>query len=162
MNIFEILALIAGIIGIIGSIVPGIPGPPVGWAGMLLVYFGGENGSHPFGVTTLLVWLGITVLVTILDYIVPMQFTKMTGGTKAASRGAVLGLIVGMLLPPLGMIVGSIAGAFFGELFAADKDVWQSFKASVGTFLGFLFGTGLKLISSGLMLYYIIKGITGA
>lgn len=159
MSILEILALAAGILGIVGSIVPGLPGPPVSWVGLLLVFINKSDGGHPVTVAALLVWLAIMVVVTILDYIVPAKFTRMTGGTKAASRGALLGLVVGLLLPPLGMIVGSLLGAFLAELFSADKDIWGSAKASLGAFLGFLFGTGMKLVASGMMMYYIVVAI---
>jgi uncharacterized protein YqgC (DUF456 family) len=37
--------------------------------------------------------------------------------------------------------------------------VWAAFKAGIGAFLGFMCGTGLKLISSGVMAYYIISFI---
>ena len=38
----------------------------------------------------------------------------------------------------------------------AGKDAGPSLKASLGAFLGFLSGTGMKLIVSAVMLYYII------
>ena len=159
MSILEFLALAAGLLGIIGSIVPGLPGPPVSWVGLLLLFIGKSDGWHPVTATALLVWLAVTALVTVLDYVVPARFTRMTGGSKAASRGALLGLFVGMLLPPIGMILGSLAGAFLAELLAADKSVGESVKASLGAFMGFIFGTGMKLIASGIMMYYIIAGI---
>lgn len=159
MELLEILALIAGIIGIIGSIVPGLPGPPVSWAGILLVYLNHSDGSHPVTVVALLVWLAVMVVVTVLDYVVPAQFTKMTGGTKAAGRGALLGMLVGLLVPPLGIIIGSLLGSFLAEMFSADRDAWSSAKAALGAFLGFIFGTGMKLIASGVMMYYIVVAV---
>lgn len=159
MSILEIFALLAGIIGIIGSIVPGLPGPPISWVGLLLVYIAGSDGGHPVTTTALFVWLAVTVFVTILDYVIPAKFTKMTGGSKAASWGAIIGLFAGMFIPPVGMIFGSLLGAFLGELLVADKDAVQSAKASIGVFIGFIIGTGLKLVVDGLMLYYIIVAI---
>ena len=108
-----ILAVIAGLIGIIGSVVPALPGPPVAWIGMLLMYlWGGTNGAgDPMSTTTLLIWLGITTAVTVLDYVVPLWFTKLTGGSKYAGWGAAIGLIVGMFVPPIGLIVGTLLGA---------------------------------------------------
>ena len=154
-----VLAVILGVVGIIGSIVPGLPGPPLSWVGILLMYFfGGTNGAgEPMSMTLLFVLLGVTVVVSVLDYIVPAWFTKLTGGSKAASWGAIIGLFAGLLFPlPGGMIVTALLGAFLAEVVIAGKGAGASLKASLGAFLGFLSGTGMKLIASGVMLYYII------
>ena len=81
----------------------------------------------------------------------------MTGGHKAASTGAIIGLLVGMLVPPVGIILGSLLGAFLGELLVNDKGIWPAFKAGIGAFIGFMMGTGLKLVISGVMAWLIIK-----
>ncbi len=158
MSLLAVLAIVAGVLGLIGSIVPALPGPPLSWVGLLLAFFAkGTNGAgEPMSTTFLLVWLGVTIVVTILDYVVPMYFTKVTGGSKVASRGAIAGLIVGMIFPPVGILLGTLLGAFLADFIIADRGVWESFKSSIGAFLGFIFGTGLKLIASGIMLYYII------
>ena len=94
--VIGIIAVIAGIIGIIGSIVPALPGPPLSWIGMLLLYFwGGTNGKgEEMSLAILLVMLGVTVLVSILDYVIPAYLTRVTGGSKYAERGATIGMIV--------------------------------------------------------------------
>ncbi len=158
-TIIIILAVVAGIIGIAGSILPGLPGPPVSWAGLLILYIwgSGTNGAgEPISTSFLLIWLAITVVVCVIDYVVPAYFTRVTGGSKVAGRGAIVGLIVGMLVPPVGIILGTLAGAFLAEFIVSRKNGWQSTKSAVGALLGFLFGTGIKLIASGLMMYYII------
>lgn len=158
-TIIIILAVVAGIIGIAGSILPGLPGPPVSWAGLLILYIwgSGTNGAdEPISTSFLLIWLAITVVVCVIDYVVPAYFTRVTGGSKVAGRGAIVGLIVGMLVPPVGIILGTLAGAFLAEFIVSRKSGWQSTKSAVGALLGFLFGTGIKLIASGLMMYYII------
>jgi len=154
-----ILAIAAGVIGIIGSILPGLPGPPISWVGLLLLFLWG-TGTNGDGETMtgtfLLLWFAITVIVSIVDYIVPAKFTAVTGGTKAAGRGAIAGLIVGMFVPPVGIFLGTFLGAFLAELLLAGKDGWQSAKSAFGALLGFLCGTGIKLVASGMMMYYII------
>ena len=105
--------------------------------------------------TFLLIWLGITIIVTVLDYIVPAKFTKLTGGTKAGSWGAVIGMIIGMFLTPIGMIPCSLLGAFLAEMFQSDKTAGEALKSAFGTFLGFLVGTGMKLLVCGFMFYYL-------
>ena len=157
MTILTVLAIIAAVIGIVGSIVPGLPGPPISWVGLLLLFIEKTTGNgDPMTAKFLCIWLAVTIVVTILDYIVPAWFTRMTGGHKAASAGAIIGLFIGMFLPPVGIIFGSLAGAFIGELMVTDKGTWAAFKASVGAFFGFLCGTCLKLIASGMMFYYVI------
>lgn len=158
MTVLGILAIVAGVVGIVGSIVPGLPGPPVSWVGMLLAFFakGLDKTGEPMTLTCLIIWCAVMVVVSVLDYVVPAKFTRITGGTKAASRGAIIGLLAGMFLTPVGMILGSLLGAFIAELIFAGKGIGASVKSALGAFVGFLCGTGLKLISSGLMMYYII------
>lgn len=157
MNVLEILALVAALFGIVGSIMPGLPGPPVSWVGMLLVFFAEKGTDNPMTLTVLIVWLVITVVVSILDYVVPAWTTRAAGGHKAASTGALIGLLAGIFLTPIGMIAGALLGAFIGELMVTDKGVFAAFKAGLGAFVGFIFGTGLKLITSGIMCYLIVK-----
>jgi len=158
MSVLAILAVVVGVIGIAGSVIPGLPGPPLGWLGMLLAYLAkGTNGSgDPMTTKLLVIWLIITVIVSILDYVIPAYFTRLTGGSKVAARGAIAGLFIGLFVPPIGIIVGTLLGAFLADFFIEDKGAWESFKSSIGAFMGFLGGTGIKLIASGFMLYYII------
>jgi len=154
-----IVAIILGVIGIIGSVAPGLPGPPLSWFGLLILYIwgNGTNGAgEPVSTTVLLVWLGIVIVISVLDYIVPAYFTKLTGGSKYGGYGAMAGLFLGLIYPPVGMIAGSLVGAFVAELLFAGKDAGTSFKSAFGAFLGFLFGTGAKLICSAVMMFYIV------
>ena len=157
-TLLAVLAIILAVIGVVGAVAPGLPGPPLSWAGLLLVYLRhGTNGAgDEMSLKFLFFWLAATVLVTVVDYLVPAWFTKLTGGSKYSGRGAIIGLFAGLLYPPVGMIFGALIGAFVAELFFARKDGVESVKSSVGAFLGFLFGTGIKLVASGLMFYYII------
>jgi len=157
MIVLIVLGVLLAVVGIIGSVVPGLPGPPLSWVGMLCVFFAGKGGDNPMSTTILLVWLLITVIVTVLDYIVPAGVTRLAGGHKAASTGAMLGLFAGMFFTPIGVVAGALIGAFLGELLVNDKGVWAAFKAGAGAFLGFIFGTGLKLICSGIMAWLIVK-----
>ena len=153
-----ILAIVLGLVGIVGSIAPGLPGPPLSWVGLLVLYLWGggtDGGGDPMTLRFLLLWLAVTVVVTIVDYIVPAYFTKLTGGSKAGGWGAIIGLFAGPIYPPVGMILGSLLGAFVAELVFAKKDTVTSLKSALGAFLGFIFGTGAKLIASGIMLFYI-------
>ena len=107
--LISILAILAGIIGIAGSILPGLPGTPVSWIGLLILYIW---GPEEMPLKTLIIWGIVVAIVSVIDYVVPMWFTKVTGGSKYAERGALVGLIAGIILTPLGMVLGSFLGAF--------------------------------------------------
>ena len=156
-----ILAVILGVLGIVGSIVPALPGPPLSWIGLLMMFI--RHQIYGFGddvsLTALLVWLGVTIFVTVLDYLVPGWMTKLTGGSRYAGWGATIGLLIGMFVPPVGIVLGALAGAFIAEAAFAGSDFWTSLKSSAGAFLGFLLGTGLKLVASGIMLWITLRGL---
>lgn len=160
MEIFiGILAVLAGIIGILGSVLPALPGPPLSWVGMLLLYFWGGTNSHgdEMSLTILLVMLGVTILVSVLDYVIPSYLTRVTGGSKAAEWGTFIGMVFGIfVMPPWGMIIFSVLGAFLAEILFANKNGSEALKSALGSFLGFIVGTGLKLVACGVMMYYII------
>ncbi len=157
--VISILAILAGVIGIAGSILPGLPGTPVSWVGLLLLYIWG-NGSdivgNPLTLKALIVWGVVVAIVSVIDYIVPMYFTKVTGGSRYAERGALVGLIAGIILTPVGMILGSFLGAFLFELYYTRKGAGQALKAAFGSFLGFITGTGLKTIVSVIIMWKIL------
>ena len=111
-----------------------------------------------FVVGALLIWLGITIVVTILDYVVPAQFTRLTGGSKAAGRGSLVGLLLGLIFfPPWGMIAGAFLGALLAEVFINRSSVADSVKPALGSFAGFFFGTFIKLVACVLMMWQMFK-----
>jgi uncharacterized protein YqgC (DUF456 family) len=151
--ILLILGIIFMIIGIIGCLVPVLPGPPLSFLGLIFLHL------SRFGhfTTPILITLGaITVVVTVMDYIVPVWGTKKFGGSKYGTRGATVGLIIGFFLGPLGIIIGPLFGAFVGEMIFKD-DLSYAFKAGFGSLLGFLTGIGLKLAASFVMTFYFVK-----
>ena len=142
------------ILGIIGCVLPVIPGPPLSFVGLLLLHF---SSYAEFSFEFLLVMGSIAVIVTIMDYIVPVWGTKKFGGSKAGMWGAAIGLVLGLIFfPPLGIIIGPFAGAVIGEALTG-KDAAHSFKAGLGSLLGLMIGIGLKLAASVAMTYYFIK-----
>lgn len=151
--IFLILGIILMILGIIGCLVPVLPGPPLSFLGLILLHV--TRFGH-FPKTTLITLAAIAVIVTILDYIVPVWGTKKFGGTKYGIRGATVGLIIGFFLGPIGIVLGPLIGAFVGEMIFKD-DLTYAFKAGFGSLLSFLTGIGLKLAASFVMTFYFVK-----
>ena len=151
-TVIIILAILAGVMGIVGSIIPGLPGPPVSWVGLLLLFIWGPEAVP---IKALAIWGIVMVAVSVIDYLVPIYFTKMTGGSRFAERGALVGLIAGIIFTPIGMILGSFLGAFLSEMYWGSKSAGDALKAAFGSFLGFITGTGLKTIVSVLILWRI-------
>ena len=49
----------------------------------------------------------LTVLVTVLDYLIPVVGTRRFGGTKYGIWGCVIGMLAGAIFfPPFGLILG--------------------------------------------------------
>lgn len=143
------------LVGILGSILPLLPGPPLCFVALLIQQLRTEP---PFTAKFLWIWAGITVVVTALDYIIPLYGTRKFGGSKYGIWGCTIGLLAGFWLGPLGIIIGPFAGAFIGEMIARNNSD-HAFKAAWGSFVGFLLGTLLKLIVCFVMAWYLIKVI---
>ena len=146
------LSAICMLAGLAGCILPMLPGPPLAWLGMLLLHF---TDRVDFSVTELVVSALVVIATLVLDYFTPMIGAKKFGGGKYGNRGCVIGTIVGIFFLPLGLILGPFLGAVIGELIAG-KPFRAALKAGFGSFVGFLFGTLIKL---AVCLYFIIRFI---
>ena len=147
MDIFLLfLGFIFVLLGIIGSFLPVLPGPLTSWIGLLILHL---TKIIPMDWTFLGVTLGVALLIWGLDYIIPAWGTKKFGGSKYGIWGTVFGLIIGILfMGPLGIIIGPFIGAFIGELIHDSTDSSKAIKAAFGSFIGFMFSTGLKFLIS--------------
>jgi uncharacterized protein len=162
-----VFGIIAIILGIIGCLVPVLPGPPLSFAGILLLYFSRFNhirnihsGQDQITTTFLIIFGSVAIVVSILDYLVPVWGTKKFGGSKYGTRGATVGLVIGLFLGPVGIIAGPLIGAFVGEMIFRD-DIGYALKAGFGSLIGFLTGIGLKLAASLVMTYYFFRTLIG-
>jgi uncharacterized protein YqgC (DUF456 family) len=113
-------------------------------------------GKHAVSNELLWVYAFLSILLLVLDYLLPSWTTKKFGGSKAGQWGATAGVLVGLVAGPWGIFLGPLIGAYFGELISGrnNQDAWQSAK---GAFLGFLLGTGLKMMLVGAMLWTAIR-----
>ncbi len=158
MDTFLLLAgFLLILIGIVGSFIPVLPGPPTGWAGLLLLYL---TSVIPMNWWVLGITLGVAIIITILDYIIPAMGTKKSGGTRYGIWGTTIGLIIGLFSPiPLGFLIGAFLGAFIGEMIYDSKDPSRATKAAFGSFLGFLTSTFIKLTVSLIFLGLFISKV---
>ena len=144
----DILLLILGfaciITGLIGSFLPVLPGPSVSWVGLALLYF---TKAVPANYWVLGIALLITIVISVLDYVIPAKGTKRFGGSSYGIWGTNIGLIVGILAPvPFGFIIGPFVGALIGELIYDFKDHNRALKAAAGSFVGFLASSFMKFV----------------
>ena len=153
-----ILCLVAGLLllaGFLGTFVPILPGAPLAWAGLLAAHFSIYND---ISILCLIITGVIAVLVSIADNIFPVTMTKKFGGSKYATTGATIGLIIGFFTGPWGIILGPFFGALVGELINKEGRNEGVLKAAFGAFMGFLLGTGLKMITVlGFILVFVIS-----
>ncbi len=156
MDIFLLtLAGLLLIVGFLGSFLPILPGVPLSYIGILLMHF---TGCVQFSTRFLVLWGAVVVAVQIIDYVVPIWGTKRFGGSKKGVWGSVVGSIVGMFFGPLGIIFGPFLGALAGE-FADGKETKDAMKAGVGSFVGFLLGTGIKLVVCSFLIVYYVREV---
>lgn len=150
-----VLAILLMMGGIVGCLVPLLPGPPLSFAALLLLQL---REHPPFTAKFLIIWACITVVITLLDYFIPIYGTRKFGGSKYGVWGCTIGLLFGFWLGPWGIIVGPLIGAFVGEMLASNNRE-QAIKAALGSFIGFLTGTLLKLIACLVMAWYFITAL---
>lgn len=122
-----VLSIVLFLVGIAGSVVPALPGIPLSWLGILCLNFV-QGIQIPLYIT--ISTLILTVIIVILQYVIPAQGTKRFGGTKYGIWGTNIGLIIGIIAPiPLGFIIGPFLGAYIGELIYNSQQQ-ESLKAT--------------------------------
>jgi len=143
-------------VGVVGCFVPVVPGPPIAFAALCLVR---AVGDHSSPAVSLMVIAGVlTVLVTVLDSVVPMLGAKKFNCSMMGTVGCFAGTVVGLFFLPLGVLLGPFLGALAGELIAG-KEFADSLKGAVGALLGYVFGIMLKLVCCALLGYWFYTSL---
>tara|TARA_Y100001954_G_scaffold110335_1_gene119708 strand:- start:752 stop:1231 length:480 start_codon:yes stop_codon:yes gene_type:complete len=156
VTVIFIIAFVLLFLGLLGSMIPGLPGPPLSYIGILLIHF---FAGTQFSTSFLLTWAVIVILVFLLDYFMQVWGVKKFGGGRKAIIGTFLGLFMGLFFPPIGLLLGPFFGAFIGALLEVRGDNNRALKVAVGSFIGFVTGTILKLVISSVLFYYAIYNI---
>lgn len=155
MEIFWIILGVALIFaGLIGAFLPVIPGLPFSYLGLISL----QIAKAPFSITFLVVWAIIVAVIMFMDGLIPAWGTKKFGGTSYGVTGSVIGLIAGLFFPPVGFIIGPLIGAFLGELIGGSNSD-KAFKSALGSFIGFMAATGLKVIAAGTIGFYYFTNL---
>lgn len=156
-----IWAVVLVLLGLVGSVVLAIPGPPLSWAGLLLQHF---SSAAQYSTAFLIITAVVAAIITVMDFVFPSISTKKHGGSKAGIWGCNIGLVVSIIGLPfgpqglLGVIFWPFVGALVGEFISGKKNR-EALRAAWGAFLGFLMGTGLKLVYGLFALIILIKDL---
>lgn len=144
--------VIAGVLivaGLVASILPNLPGIPVMFGGMLLAAWVGGFHKIPVWVIVL---LGVLAAFSIVfDFLAGTWGAKKYGASKAAVWGALIGTLVGLFFALPGIILGPFIGAVVGQL-ASGSAIQHATRVGVGTWIGLLVGTAIKLGVAFMML----------
>jgi uncharacterized protein YqgC (DUF456 family) len=140
------IALILG--GLIGTVLPTLPGIPMIFGGLWLA--AALDDYQHLGVSWLIVLGLLAAFGVAMDFIAASLGAKRVGASSMAIWGASIGTFIGMFLGIPGLILGPFVGALAGELISS-KSVLRSAHVGVGTWLGLLFGTLVKLVLSVVM-----------
>jgi uncharacterized protein YqgC (DUF456 family) len=144
------------VVGFIGCFLPALPGPPISYMGIVMLHF---TSKSEFSWEFFLFWALIVVLVSALDYFVPIWGTKKFGGGRRGAWGSALGVVLGVfVLPPWGILLFPFVGAVLGEL-SGGKQFNPALKAGFGSFVGFLAGIVFKLVVASALGYFFFKDV---
>jgi uncharacterized protein YqgC (DUF456 family) len=144
-----VLAIALMLVGLAGVVLPALPGIPLMFAGMLLAAW--IEDFARIGPVTLTV-LGVLTLVTlIIDFAAGSLGAKRVGASAKAVVGAAIGTVIGIFFGLPGLLLGPFVGAVAGEL-AARGGVDQALRVGIASWIGFFFGTLLKIAIAFAML----------
>lgn len=155
--VFDILLVILGfcflIGGWLGCILPVMPGPPFSYIALLLLQATRFAG---FSTKFLLIAAAVTVVVTVIDFVLPVWGTRKWGGSRTGTIGAIVGLLAGLFFAPVGIIVGPFAGAVLFELISG-RETNAALRSGFGSFVGFILGAVMKLTICSVFTFYYMK-----
>lgn len=139
-----LIGFICVIVGVFGSFLPILPGPSISWIGILLLYC---TSAVLVNYWILSVSAFITIILVVLDYIIPAKGTKKFGGSSYGIWGTNIGLLVGLIAPiPMGFLIGPFVGAFIGELLYDVNNKQRALKAATGSLLGFVASSFMNFV----------------
>jgi len=137
------------LVGLLAAVVPALPGIPLIFAGLWLIARVDEYRHIGRGWLIGIALVGAAALV--LDFLAGALGAKRVGASPQAVWGALAGTVVGLFFGLPGVLLGPFVGAVLGEL-AAGKSVATSAHVGASAWLGLLFGTLIKLVSSVTMI----------
>lgn len=153
-SLIILVSIILLLLGIAGTILPVLPGLLLSLAGLLIYKFGTDA---PLSMVFIWIFVALTLISTVLNYVIPAKTNRKYGGTKWGSIGSFVGTLIGIFFIPIpfGFLIGMFAGVFVGELLHDANDRKKAWNSTKGALIGFLYGTGFNLIV-GLAMFLVV------
>lgn len=136
------LGAVALVVGIAGVVLPALPGSALLVGGALLIAW--AEGFTRVSGWTVAACAALGAVIWAVDFAAAALGAKAFGASRWAVLGAGLGLLVGLSLGLPGILVGPALGAISLE-YLRDPDFDRALRAGVGTFLGFVLGSVVKV-----------------
>jgi uncharacterized protein len=143
-----ILAVLLVLAGLAGTLLPALPGVPLVFAGLALAAW--AEGFEKVGGGTLIVLAALTALGILADVAAASLGAKRAGASRTALIGAAVGTVIGLFFGIPGIVIGPFIGAAAGE-FLSRGDVAGAGRVGVWAWIGFVFGTLVKLVLAFIM-----------
>jgi uncharacterized protein YqgC (DUF456 family) len=148
--------LLAGLVviaGLAGTIVPALPGIPLVFVGLFIVAW--IDDFTVVGWTAVWILAALTLIGWLVDLVAGAVGARYLGASRRSFWGATIGAIAGLFFGLPGIILGPFIGAVLGEL-SSGRDVLQSGRVGIGTWLGMVVATAAKLAIAFLMIGIVI------
>jgi uncharacterized protein YqgC (DUF456 family) len=141
--------------GLGGAIVPALPGIPLIFGGIWLI--AAADRYRHVGMWWLIAIACVGAVGLTLDLVAGALGAKSAGASPRAVLGAFLGTLVGLFFGLPGLLLGPFLGAVLGE-FSAGNSVLRSTHVGLSAWVGLIFGTIIKMISSLIMVALFAAG----
>lgn len=153
-TLIALVSIVLLVLGIIGTFLPVLPGLLLSLCGLLIYKFGTDT---PLSMVYIWIFIALTGLSVVLNYVIPARTTRKYGGTRWGSVGSVIVTLVGMFFIPIpfGFLIGMFLGVFLGELLHDASDKKKAWNSTKGALIGFLYGTGFNFIV-GLAMFLVV------
>ncbi|HYG66735.1 MAG TPA: DUF456 family protein [Anaeromyxobacteraceae bacterium] len=145
------VGLVAVLAGIAGLVLPALPGAPLLVAGVFAIAWADGFTRLGWPSLTVTVILGLTIMA--VDFAASALGARAFGATKWAVIGSTIGIFVGLPFGLPGILLGPAIGAVAFEYWK-DPNFRQAMRAGLGTFVGFLLGSVVKVA-----LAFVVVGV---
>lgn len=143
MTILLIISSILMAVSVVLAFLPSKWSVVIAWTGLLTAAIG-AGGDFP--VATTVFWAIASIIVLIIDRLLPAEIAKASRGNGYIAGATLAGTLVGLVLSHAGMIVGAVIGAFCGAMAYSRTPAGNILAFPSGKFLNYLCAKGLPAI----------------